>query len=48
MPKTKSAKQVRYLMSKGSPLSKSQKAKLVSELHSGAVTVTKKRKGAKR
>lgn len=42
MPKghhTKSMKQVRYLMSKGSPLSDSQKAQLAQELHSGQVKV---------
>ncbi len=45
MPKTKSKKQVGYLLSKGSPLSRSQKSKLKKELHSGAVRVSKKRKG---
>ncbi len=39
MPKTKSKKQVGYLLSKGSPLSDKQKAKLKKELHSGAVKV---------
>ena len=42
--KKKSKKQVGYLLSKGSPLSKEQKAKLKSELHSGAVRVKKDRK----
>lgn len=44
MPKTKSKKQVRYLLSKGTPLSGSQKAKLMSELHSGSVKVEGKAK----
>lgn len=39
----KSAKQVRYLLSKVSPLSGAQKDTLKKELHSGAVKVTKKR-----
>ena len=39
MPKTKSMKQVRYLLSKVSPLSGGQKSKLKSELHSGAVKI---------
>jgi hypothetical protein len=43
MPKTKSVQQVRFLMSKGSPLTKDQKDKMVREMHSGAVKVTKKR-----
>lgn len=41
-PKTKSKRQVRFLMSKGSPLSGQQKAKLEGELHSGAVKVKPK------
>ncbi|UCC74034.1 MAG: hypothetical protein JSV86_05605 [Gemmatimonadota bacterium] len=45
MAKKKSAKQVRYLMSKVSPLSSKQKSKLKSELHSGKVKVTKKKRG---
>lgn len=47
--KTKSKRQVGYLLSSGSPLSKAQKAKLKRELHSGSVRVgkTKKRKGRK-
>lgn len=40
MPKKKSKKQVGYLLSKGSPLSKQQKGKLKGELHSGAVKIT--------
>ena len=35
--KLKSAKQVRYLLSKVSPLTVLQKTKLKSELHTGAV-----------
>jgi ABC-type uncharacterized transport system substrate-binding protein len=38
-PKVKSQKQVGYLLSKGSPLSKPQQSKLKKELHSGAVKV---------
>jgi hypothetical protein len=37
---TKSKRQVGYLLSKGSPLSPSQKAKLKNELHTGAVKVS--------
>lgn len=43
MAKTKSRKQVAYLLSNGSPLTKRQKAKLKRELHSGAVKVRRKR-----
>jgi len=43
-PKTKSRKQVGLLLSKNSPLSAKQKAKLKRELHSGAVKVKGKRK----
>jgi hypothetical protein len=41
MPKVlrKSKKQVRYLLSKVSPLSSTQQNKLKKELHSGAVKV---------
>jgi ABC-type uncharacterized transport system substrate-binding protein len=39
--KTKSKKQVGFLLSKGSPLSKPQQSKLKKELHSGAVKVKK-------
>jgi hypothetical protein len=49
--KTKSKKQVGFLLSSGSPLTDKQKSKLKGELHSGAVKVkggkkkaTKKRK----
>jgi hypothetical protein len=49
MAKTKSKKQVGYLLSSGSPLSAKQKAKLKGELHSGAVKVMKgKKKMAKK
>ena len=41
MPKSKSKRQVGYLLSKGSPLSGEQQSKLKKELHSGAVTVKK-------
>lgn len=41
--KRKSKKQVGYLLSSGSPLSKPQKSKLKRELHSGRVKVVKKR-----
>ena len=37
--KTKSRKQVGYLLSKGSPLTPAQKSKLKGELHSGTVKV---------
>ena len=40
-PKTKSKRQVGYLLSKGSPLGPSQKKKLKSELHRGKVKVRK-------
>jgi len=39
--KTKSKKQVAYLLSKASPLSKKQQGTLKKELHSGAVKVAK-------
>lgn len=42
--KTKSKKQVGYLLSSGSPLSAGQKKKLKGELHSGKVKVGKKKK----
>lgn len=42
--KDKSARQVRYLLSDGSPLTQAQKAKLKGELHSGAVRVKKHRR----
>ena len=41
--KTKSKKQVGFLLSKGSPLSSNQKNTLKGELKSGAVKVRKKR-----
>lgn len=41
MPKSKSKKQVAYLLSKGSPLSSGQQVKLKTELHSGKVKVKK-------
>ncbi len=44
MKATKSKKQVAYLLSKSTPLSGPQKAKLVSELHSGEVKVRSKPK----
>jgi hypothetical protein len=42
--KTKSKKQVGYLLSKGSPLSSTQQSKLKRELHSGKVKVSGKKK----
>lgn len=44
MAEIKSKKQVGYLLSKETPLSGPQKAKLMSELHSGAVQVRSKPK----
>jgi hypothetical protein len=41
---SKSKKQVAYLLSKVSPLSKKQQGKLKSELHSGDVKVKKDEK----
>ena len=46
--KKKSAKQVRFLLSKGSPLKTKQKDELKKELHSGKVKVTKKKAKAKK
>lgn len=40
--KTKSQKQVAYLLSKVSPLSDKQQTKLKKELHTGAVKIKKK------
>ena len=40
-PKTKSKRQVGYLLSKGSPLTGEQQEKLKGELHSGKVKVEK-------
>jgi len=45
--KTKTAKQVKFLLSSASPLSKEQRKKLQKELHSGAVKISKP-KGSKR
>lgn len=45
--KKKSKKQVAYLLSAGSPLSKSQKEKLKGELHTGTVKVEKKKERRK-
>jgi len=45
MPKTKSKKQIAFLLSSGSLLSAEQKAKLKRELHRGTVRVKKKEKG---
>lgn len=42
MHKTKSKKQVAYLLSSGSPLKNAQKKKLKGELHSGKVRVKKR------
>ena len=41
--KSKSKKQVAYLLSKVSPLSKKQQGKLKGELHSGTVKVKKEK-----
>ncbi len=41
MPKTKSRRQVRYLLSSGSPLTDAEKARLKRELHEGKVKVRK-------
>ena len=43
--KVKSARQVRYLLSNGSPLLPVQKGKLKGELHVGTVRVKKAAKG---
>lgn len=40
MPKTKSKRQIGLLLSKSTPLTKREKAKLKRELHSGSVRVT--------
>lgn len=42
--KTKTKKQVGYLLSKGSPLSSAEQGKLKRELHSGKVKVAPKKK----
>ena len=44
MAKSKSSKQVRFLFSKGSPLTAEQKKKLEGELHIGAVKIKKSSK----
>jgi len=41
-PNVKSKRQVAYLLSKVSPLSSKEQAKLKKELHTGAVKVAKK------
>jgi len=46
--KTKSKRQVAYLLSKGNPLTGVQKSKLRNELHSHAVRVVGSRKARKR
>jgi hypothetical protein len=43
MPHVKSQKQVRYLLSKASPLTSTQKNTLKNELHSGKVRIKKGR-----
>lgn len=43
-PKKKSQKQVGYLLSKGSPLTKKEQDKLKKELHEGKVKIKKKKK----
>lgn len=43
MTKTKSRKQVAFLLSSGSPLTKSQKQRLKGELHAGRVKVRKRK-----
>lgn len=40
--KKKSMKQVRYLLSSGSPLTDAQKKKLKGELHSGSVKIKRR------
>ncbi len=45
--KTKTKKQVGLLLSKNSPLSEGQKAKLKNELHSGRVLVKKGKKAGR-
>ena len=43
--KSKSMRQVGFLLSKSSPLSGAQQSKLKGELHSGAVKIKKKKGG---
>ncbi len=47
-PKAKSKRQVHFLLSDGSPLTRAQKAKLKRELHSGRVKVKGSKKKARR
>lgn len=47
MPKDVTQRQLGYLLSSGSPLSPEQKSRFKSELHSGAVHIRDKKKGAK-
>lgn len=44
MPKHVTKKQLRLLLSKGSPLSQKQKSKFECELERGQVTITTKKK----
>ena len=44
MPKVKSKNQVRYLLSKESPLTPEQKSKLKSELDEGVVKIKNKKR----
>ena len=44
MPKTKSMRQVKFLLSSGSPLTGNQKNKLKGELHTKKVKIKKVRK----
>jgi hypothetical protein len=48
MAKTKTLKQVRFLLSKGSTLSETQKNKLKNELHNKTVKIVKKTKTKKK
>ncbi len=48
MAKKKTFQQVKLLLSKGSPLSETQKGKLKKELHSGEVKIVKKKKDKKK
>jgi hypothetical protein len=42
--KTKSLKQVRFLLSKGTPLTKKQRLKLLQELHTKQVRIVKRKR----
>jgi len=44
MAETKTKRQVAFLLSKGSPMSESQKARLLSELKTGKVKVVRDEK----